>query len=62
VKTLLKEAAEKEKENKPETPPPESMPEPSKKLTEEELQEFLNRHKPKKKIFYHNVTDMDIWK
>ena len=39
---MLKEAAEKEKENKPSTPPEHEEEKTQKKMTPEELEEFLN--------------------
>jgi len=54
---MLKEAAEKEKENKPPTPPEQEEQKTEKKMTSEELEEFLNRNKPKEKV-YTNISDI----
>jgi len=53
---MLKEAAEKEKENKPPPQPETELIKEEKKMTPEELEEFLNRNKPKEKVFT-NVSD-----
>ena len=58
---MLKEAAEKEKENKPPTPPEQEEQKTEKKMTSEELEEFLNRNKPKEKV-YTNISDIQLWK
>lgn len=53
---MLKEAAEKEKENKPPQPVEAEEAKVEKKMTPEELEEFLNRNKPKEKV-YINISD-----
>ena len=58
---MLKEAAEKEKENKPPPQPETELIKEEKKMTPEELEEFLNRNKPKEKVFT-NVSDFQLWK
>ncbi len=58
---MLKEAAEKEKENKPPEQEEQPTQKEEKKMTPEELDEFLNRNKPKEKV-YINISDFQLWK